>query len=340
MRIMFVGDINLGEYYTSFGHGPRTYLEHSDVFAEVRELFSEADLVVGNLEAPLTTSNFNKDEPESVVLRGHPRHAKLLWDAGFRVLQVANNHTVQHGKQGFDETVEVLKGAGIKVVGLNLQEPVTIELAGERVGFLAASDVPDNTDQGQQCYQRLNLAFLEKVKASVAKVDHLFVLLHWGLESSTTPMEYQLKLMETLSDAGVRGIIGSHPHLFYEVRQDDSSVYAPSLGNFVFDLCWDQRLLQSGVLDVQIDDGKLTTKLHPIKIEAGGCLPTIQGAPIDVTSAIHLYELGDDMSGELARKLRYFVSNIFKGNLKLKAIFFIRKLLPFARSSAVDISHG
>lgn len=55
MRIMFVGDINLGEYYTSFGHGSGSYLEHSDVFEHVQDLFNQADLVVGNLEAPLTT---------------------------------------------------------------------------------------------------------------------------------------------------------------------------------------------------------------------------------------------------------------------------------------------
>jgi len=36
MRIMFVGDISLGEYYTCFGHGPRSYLEHPDVFENVR----------------------------------------------------------------------------------------------------------------------------------------------------------------------------------------------------------------------------------------------------------------------------------------------------------------
>ena len=74
---MFVGDINLGEYYTSFGHGPGSYLEHSDVFENVRTLFNQADFVVGNLEAPLTTHNFNPNEPESVVLRGDPKRVMV-----------------------------------------------------------------------------------------------------------------------------------------------------------------------------------------------------------------------------------------------------------------------
>ena len=340
MRIMFVGDINLGEYYTSFGHGPGSYLEHSDVFAEVRDLFGQADLVVSNLEAPLTTHNFDPGEPESVVLRGHPRHAKLLADVGFRVLQVANNHTVQHGKEGFNQTVSALQEAGIAAVGLNQQDLLTLEIAGERVGFMAASDVPDNTDQCQQSYQRLDAAFVDRVKESVVEVDHLFVLLHWGLESSTAPMDYQRKLTQELSDAGVRGIIGSHPHLFYEVWQEGGAVAAPSLGNFVFDLCWDERLLQSGVLDIRIENGQLFAELHPVMIKVNGCLPTPQGAPVRVSSAVRLYDLGNDMSGEQVRKLKYFFANLLKGNTKLKAKFFIRKLLPFTRPSAVGTDHG
>jgi poly-gamma-glutamate synthesis protein (capsule biosynthesis protein) len=340
MRIMFVGDINLGEYYTSFGHGPASYLCHSDVFENVRELFYQADLVVGNLEAALTTHNFNPEEPESAVLRGHPRHAKLLSDVGFRVLQVANNHTVQHGEEGFNETVKALGEAEIEAVGLNQQELLTVEISGEHVGFLAASDVPDNTDQRQKMYQRLDSAFIEKVKGAVAQVDHLFVLLHWGLESSTSPIDSQRELMMELGNAGVRGIIGSHPHLFYEVWQEGSTILAPSLGNFVFDLCWDQRMLQSGVLDIRIENGRTTAELHPVSIRANGCLPTPQGPPVRVSSATSLYNLGDDMSGEQWRKLKYFFTNILKGNTRLKTKFFIRKLLPFTRPSAGNLNHG
>ncbi|SFR58587.1 poly-gamma-glutamate synthesis protein (capsule biosynthesis protein) [Marinobacter daqiaonensis] len=340
MRIMFVGDINLGEYYTSFGHGPGTYLEHSDVFARVRELFGQADLVVGNLEAPLTTHNFDPDDPERVVLRGHPKHAKLLSEVGFSVLQVANNHTVQHGREGFDETVRALTEAGVEAVGLNQQELTVLEVGGKTLGFLAASDVPDNTDKRQVSYQRLDTEFLERVKASVPNVDHLFVMLHWGLESSTVPMDYQRELISELSQAGVRGIIGSHPHLFYEVWQEGETVCAPSLGNFVFDLCWDQRLLKTGILDVQLENEPVTAQVHPVTIERNGCLPTPVHAPVAVSPEARLYDLGDDMAGEQVRKLKYFFANLLKGDTSLKAKFFMRKMLPFTRPAVVVHSHG
>ena len=327
MRIMFVGDINLGEYYTSFGHGPGSYLKHSDVFENVRDLFSQADFVVGNLEAPLTTHNFNPTEPESVVLRGDPKHAATLSDAGFRVLQVANNHTVQHGKEGFRETVEFLSSAGVKSVGLNEQAIQTLEIGGETAGFLAASDVPDNTDKAQGCYQRLDDAFVARAAKAVAEVDHLFVLLHWGLESYTSSMAYQKELIKTLSHSGVRGVIGSHPHLFYEVWIEGQTVAAPSLGNFIFDLCWDKRLLQSGILDVVVDKGCISTaKVWPVELRHGGCCPSVCGDAVPVGESMNLYDLGKDMSGEQSKKLKYFFGNFFRGNCRLKTKFIFRKL--------------
>ncbi|MCL1476076.1 MAG: CapA family protein [Marinobacter sp.] len=328
MRIMFVGDINLGEYYTSFGHGPRTYLEHSDVFENVRDLFSQADFVVGNLEAPLTTHNFNLTEPESMVLRGDPKHAATLRTAGFRVLQVANNHTVHHGEEGFRETVEALNSAGITAVGLNGQKIQVVEIGGETVGFLAASDVPDNTDEAQDSYQRLNDEFVARATKAVAGVDHLFVLLHWGLEANTSPMTYQKELIKTLSQSGVRGIIGSHPHLFYETWIEDQTVAAPSLGNFIFDLCWDKRLLQSGILDVSVDkDGIKSACLWPVELINDGCCPSICGDAVPIEDFANLYDLGKDMSGEQLRKLKYFFRNLSRGNWRLKTKFIFRKLL-------------
>jgi hypothetical protein len=328
MRIMFVGDINLGEYYTSFGHGPRSYLEHSDVFENVRELFSQADFVVGNLEAPLTTHNFNPNDPESAVLRGDPKHAATLRGAGFRVLQVANNHTVQHGEEGFRETVDALSRAGINAIGLNEQQMQILEIGDETVGFLAASDVPDNTDKAQTCYQRLNDAFVARATRAVAEVDHLFVLLHWGLESHTSPMAYQKKLIKVLSQNGVRGIIGSHPHLFYEAWIEGQTVAAPSLGNFIFDLCWDKRLLQSGVLDVVTKKSAINSAcLWPVELLNDGCCPSICGTAVPVRGPVNLYDLGKDINGEQSRKLKYFFRNLSRGNYRLKTKFIVRKLL-------------
>lgn len=332
IRIMFVGDISLGEYYTSFGHGPRSYSCNRNPFEKIQPILDQADFVVGNLEAAITNNNLKKGEPESMVLRADPDHAKLLAEAGFKFLQVSNNHTVQHGSKGFDETVSILDSLKISAVGLSNQEVLVIERLGQKIGFLAASDVPDNTNINQTSYQRLNNEFKERVRESVTKVDHLFVMLHWGLESSTSPLDYQRAYASELAQLGVRALIGQHPHLFYEIWREHDTIIAPSLGDFIFDLGWDQRYLKTGILDIELNNNKVTAKVWPVHILNNGCTPSPNGAPIVLKSHINLYDLGSSMNGEQQRKLIYFIKNIHKGNTYLKLKFFIRKAIPIKRN--------
>jgi len=323
---MFVGDINLGEYYMSFGHGPRSFINNGNPFQMVTEIFSKADFLVGNLEAPLTDHNLTVNDPESMVLRGNPPSASLLSAAGFKVLQLANNHTVQHGISGFDETVEILESTGIFPIGLSGQHIVKIALKGQTFGFLAASDVPDNTYKDQKKYQKITEEFLKRVEDSVSQVDHLFVLLHWGLESATHPLDYQRALAKKLQEFGVRGVIGHHPHLFYEILKKDEMIFAPSLGNFVFDLGWDKRLLQSGILDISIDTRNISAQVWPIELKENGCLPTPSGAPIEIKKYIKIYDLGNSMKGGQTKKIFYMLKNIHKGDKALKFKFLARKI--------------
>ena len=335
MRIMFVGDINLGEYYTAFGHGPRTYLQKHDIFDGVRNVLSKADLVVGNLEAPMTNQEFDPSSVESSVLRGDPEHAWRLAEAGFKVLQVANNHSVQHGQGGFSETVSLLKDLEIAPIGLRDQELTKLTAGNQTIGFFSASDVPDNTDKTQQCYQRLNGEFLERVGRAVASVDHLFLMLHWGLEASTKPLSYQKDIIKDLANIGLRGIIGAHPHLFYEVwRENKNTIAAPSLGNFVFDLFWDERLLKTGILDIELTKSAIKNcQVWPVNICKESGRPISSGTPVQVQcqAPLTLYNLGDNMRGEQLRKLHVFFKDLSKGNTWLKLKFIRNKFLRIKR---------
>lgn len=330
---MFVGDVSLGEYYMSFGHGPRTFAESQNIFARVKNIFESADMVVGNLEAPITNLNYDRNEPESIVLKADPHHAKQLKDAGFKIMQVANNHTVQHGDDGFEETLQTLETMGISPVGLNQQKPVVIKHKGLQIAFMAASDVPDNTNKSQTKYQRLDENFLTRVEDETTKYDHLIVMLHWGLEASTAPLPYQRKLASRLHKAGVSAVIGSHPHLFYEIEKKDSFISAYSLGNFVFDLCWDKRLMKTGILEIDFLQKAVTARYWPVTIDKGGSLPTPIGKSISIEKTVTPYDLGGEMAFQQARKVVYMILNLHKGHTLLKIKFFYRKLFQLFRKT-------
>ena len=78
MKVMFVGDVSLGEYYMSFGHGPRTLADEADIFEKVKPILESADFSVGNLEAPFCSNAYDLNEPEQIVLKAKPQHASQL----------------------------------------------------------------------------------------------------------------------------------------------------------------------------------------------------------------------------------------------------------------------
>lgn len=327
MKIMFVGDLNLGEYYTSFGNGPGTFAKKKSVFSDVEDIFKTADMIVGNLEASITNLGNDPHDPERMVLKVDPEVAYQFKDAGFGVLQVANNHSVQHGVDAFHQSLSVLKDLGIHPVGLNQQKPVIIHHNGISFGFLAASDVPDNTDKSQSLYQRMDQSFFDVVASSVNLVDHLIVMLHWGLEASTTPLPYQREIAKKLKASGVRAIIGSHTHLFYEIESDENFVCAYSLGNFVFDLCWEKRLTKSGILELEFTKETVIGKVWPVQLTQNGCLPSICGEPVPLARNVTLYDHGPNLKWQQTKKVIYLLTNIFKGNTPLKIRFFKKKFL-------------
>ena len=328
MKIALVGDISMGEHYFSFGHGPRTLAEGKNLFESVQPTLRAADLVIGNLEGPLSDIGYDPSEPESRVFRGSPEAVQQLASAGFKVLQVANNHIAQHGAECFNDTVERLQSAGIQPIGLRNQEPYIYRNGGVSLAILAASAVLDNTDPDQQSYEPFDL---EKIRASIRavkdSVDWVMVCLHWGREERIAPTDQQREWASQLKQAGANFIVGHHPHIFYEIERDQASLIAWSLGNFVFDLPWDERLNKTGILQLNLDVDRFEAKVVEIGIEPNGTPTLAQKEESSVNSGVTcLYSHSESFTFSPVKKLSYFFSNFHQGHSKQKLKFISRKL--------------
>lgn len=326
LKIGFVGDINPGEYYTSLGHGPRSCFDVSDPLINCKSLLLACDTVVGNLEAPVTTQARAGNDYFDWGLIGGANSIPKLRSANFGYLLVSNNHSVQHGEHIFAETLSILNENHITPLGLKGQDLTIIAKEGVSVGILAASDVPDNTDKKQQLYQVYNEEFLEKVKASIPNVDHMVVFLHWGDEASTTPTSRQKEIAEKLKNIGVSAVIGSHPHLFYSIEKQNNFICAYSLGNFIFDLAWEKRLTNSGILTISFQKNGLTAEVTPLKLTKHGCVPKISGQTKAVHDVVTLYDNGKEMSHQQIKKIAYLLRYIYKGKTGLKIKFLKSKI--------------
>ncbi|XP_078375862.1 capsule biosynthesis protein CapA-like [Oculina patagonica] len=252
VTLLFVGDISFSgpvKYYVE-----RNNYKYNDSFNEVAPYIREADISVGNLEAPFVSKDVYpykfKGEKRLIFLDSSPKAASALSFAGFDAVTVANNHFNDFGSKGANFTVEVLKKEGIKYFGISYgkydssQEPLILERNGIKIGFLGYCDhVPDypNCTAMRKLYRsgpaiyRDDIATRDVNKLKQAKVDIIVVFMHWGEEMLLRPLPYQLHITKHLMSLGVQVIIGSHPHVLQpHWMTKDNKLVAYSLGNFLF----------------------------------------------------------------------------------------------------------
>ncbi len=231
-----VGDIIMGDA----GAGMPAN-DGRDFFSKVKHLLP-ADLVMGNMEEPLTDdTGYVKCAPEQLKcnqFRVPPAYARHLVDAGFHLLNQANNHGYDFGAKGYANTQKALEAHGLKHTGARGQITL-VDVAGVRVAVLGFS--PYARDNSV-----IDLAAAKAVVQKAAGLAEVVVIqVHWGAEGADEThvkpgTEYFLgenrgdpiKFSHTVIDAGADLIIGHGPHTLRAMETYKGRLIAYSLGNF------------------------------------------------------------------------------------------------------------
>lgn len=231
-----VGDVMLHERYDALAAAGRA----AWVLDPFAALVSGADVVAGNLECVPSTLGTPRDD--KLCLRADPAYLEALAGAGFSVLGLANNHGLDFGAEALLDVRARLAALGVATVGAGrdlaeARAPAILERGGRKVGFLAYCDAstgatlmagPDTPgvaplDRG---------LVLEDIARWRGQVDHLVLLLHWGLEYVPYPTPEQARLARDLVAAGAWLILGHHSHVLHGLEPQAAGLVAYSLGNF------------------------------------------------------------------------------------------------------------
>ncbi len=247
VEILVVGDIMLG----------RVVAKVADPFGKIQQLLAAADLTVGNFEGVIsdqpTGVDTGGDQSGSTPYRlvAPASAAAKLQAAGFDLLSLANNHSLDLGQSGIQDTIERLANAGIKVVGVGNDlefaiRPVILDVKGVRIAWLAIDAIPEPFSE-EFTEQRLCRATWneELVLAAISQIDPvsdvIVVLVHWGDEYEIRAGPNQRLAAQEMVNAGADVIIGSHPHVVQETQilkmneKTKDAFVAFSSGNLVFD---------------------------------------------------------------------------------------------------------
>lgn len=280
VTIAAVGDLMLGRSVGQriVNDGPGAVFEEP-----LATRLSTADLTVGNLEAPI--SDRGAQANKSYTFRAPPTAAEALALAGFDVVSLANNHSLDYGLDALADTFAYLNGHALLSAGAGMDQraaraPIIVERHGLKIGVVGLVDAGAEGDFSRAHWEampgRPGVAWAdletvaETISRTASQADIVVAMLHFGVEYAGSPTESQRELARAAIDAGASLVIGSHPHVLQEVEQYRKGLIAYSLGNFVFD-GFDGTANRSAILTVTISaNGVESWALAPVEIDANG----------------------------------------------------------------------
>ncbi len=295
VRVNFVGDVMIARRYENPG-GVLDTLGVRGIFDPTLPWLGDAaDITVANLECPLTLQG-ERHPTKPIVFRGRPGYVAGLVHAGIDVVSLANNHVIDYGLAGLEETQGVLSGCDIvhSGAGADADEaylPAFHQHSGVNFAFLAYSDRTGQYDNYQPYLNagRAKPGFAEQDTFRMFRVmesvrddaDFVVVELHAGEEYSPTPWDEDesyspfalapspadREIRRRLVDEGADVVICHHPHVLQGMEEYGGVLIVHSLGNFVFDQNYPETY-PSLILNAAVDErGFHDYSLTPVYID-------------------------------------------------------------------------
>jgi poly-gamma-glutamate synthesis protein (capsule biosynthesis protein) len=280
--LAFLGDLMLGR-----GVSDRIALDTPEQFwGTTLPFLQSTDAVFANLECAITSHKSTWTKTSKVFhFRARPEATHVLKVANVRVVNLANNHTLDFEEKGLLDTIKYLDQAGIKHAGAGstlskAREPVILPIKGLNVGFISATDneppFAAEEDKPGTHYLKINtkpetLSHLQEdiKKAKSAGADFIILSLHWGPNWVIVPSKVFQGFAHKAIEMGVNVIHGHSDHIFQGIEFYKDGVIFYSTGDFLDDYAIDPELHNdwSFIFMLELDGKKISkVKAAPVSL--------------------------------------------------------------------------
>ena len=278
LNIVFTGDILLDR-------GVRRVIDKHGVdhlFTEgVDSVFRSAQIVVGNLECPAT--KIQSPVQKLYIFRGEPEWLETLKKHGITHLNLANNHSIDQGREGLMDTRQNIIDAGMTPIGAGANmteaaEPILLSKTPRNVWLVPSlrlalenyAYLPDKPCVSQEPMDSLLNRVHRLRKADSTAV--IIVSLHWGGEHTMHPVNSQRWDARQIIRAGTDVLVCHHTHTLQDVEDINGHSVFYSIGNFIFDQSKPENT-KACIVRLKITAEMVTTEAIPIEIK--NCVPQI-----------------------------------------------------------------
>ena len=250
----------------------------------VDSVLSSAQVVVGNLECPAT--KIEAPVFKRFIFRGEPEWLQTLHRHGFTHLNLANNHSIDQGREGLMDTRRNIQKAGMVPAGAGATmdeaaQPVLLAESPRRVWLvpslrLALENYAYLTDRPCVSQEPMD-SLLDRIHR-LKRADStaiVIVSLHWGGEHTLQPVPRQRVEAHQLVMAGADVIVCHHTHTLQTVEEYRGKMIYYSIGNFIFD---QSKPLNSRACMVRLNIKRDGLTVETVPVEIRQCVPYVQTA--------------------------------------------------------------
>lgn len=279
LNIIFTGDILLDR-------GVRRVINHHGVdhlFSDgIDSVFRSAQIVVGNLECPAT--KIESPVFKQYIFRSEPEWLDTLRQHGITHLNLANNHSIDQGREGLLDTKRNIKAAGMVPIGAGASmreaaEPVLLASSPRKVWLVPSlrlalenySYLTDKPCVSQEPMDSLMQRVFQLRKADSTAV--IIVSLHWGGEHTSKPVPRQRMEAHQLILAGADALICHHTHTLQTIETFRGKPIYYSIGNFIFDPTHPINA-EACIVRLKITSDTINTETLPVQIRH--CVPYLK----------------------------------------------------------------
>ncbi|MRN52817.1 CapA family protein [Paenibacillus monticola] len=256
---------------------------YSYSYAGLNGLFKQDDLTVLNLETPITTRGMAANK--QYVFKGAPEALDALKAAGVDAVNLANNHTLDQGVQGLEDTLSNLSERGIPYVGAGLTSKEAysaqyFERNGIKIAVLGFTRVIPQSDwmAGMRSPGVASVydsaEGLKAIAQAKKSADMVVVVVHWGKERVEQYDSVQQSLGRSFIDAGADLVIGGHPHVLQGIEPYKGKWIAYSTGNFIFTRSTVPATWETAIFQAECTKkGQCSLQLKPMDAELAQSVP-------------------------------------------------------------------
>ena len=231
VTLTFTGDVTLGSEEKNRDN-PNSFDSYANregydwFFRNMKDLFSSDDLTLVNLEGVLSDKSFQENKKKTFRFRGPTDFAKILTQSSIEACAISNNHIMDFGTQGYQNTMETLRSNGILFCGND--HSFVFEKDGVKIGFFAL---------GSSYVARYRNYVTETVaQMREAGVGAIIFSFHTGQEYSPKRRNWDQEKYAKMAveEWGADLVVMHHPHVLQGVDILDNRYVFYSLGNFCF----------------------------------------------------------------------------------------------------------